>query len=78
MKVKLDENIPVKSATHLRAIGFDVDTVHDEHLVGSPDETVWQAAQAEGRFLEIRAWARCVVVATPNKVRVLRRSVTQD
>jgi len=123
MKVKLDENIPVKSATHLRAIGFDVDTVHDEHLVGSPDETVWQAAQAEGRFLvtqdldfsdvrkfapgshcgillvrlpdseqwrvaeyilawfsepEIRSWARCVVVATPNKVRVLRRSVTQD
>jgi hypothetical protein len=39
MKVKLDENLPVRAAAHLRGLGFDVDTVHDERLVGSPDET---------------------------------------
>lgn len=123
MKLKLDENLPVRAATHLRAIGFDVDTVHDENLVGAPDDTVWQSAQSEGRFLvtqdldfsdarkfapgshcgillvrlpdaeqwrvsdylvawftdsEIGNWARCVVVATPTKVRVLRPSASHE
>jgi len=123
MKLKLDENIPVTAAAQLRAMGFDVDTVHDEHLVGGSDESVWLAAQTEGRFLvtqdldfsdtrkfapgshcgillvrlpdseqwrvsdyllawfsdsEISTWARCVVVATPNKVRVLRPAPAHD
>jgi predicted nuclease of predicted toxin-antitoxin system len=51
MKVKLDENLPVRAAAQLRVMGFDVDTVHDEGLVGQLDEAVWQAAQHEGRFL---------------------------
>ncbi len=117
MKLKLDENLPVTLATRLARRGYDVDTVRDEGLLGRPDETVWRAAQAEGRFLvtqdldfsdrrkfspgthhgillvrlpdreqwrvsdyvatwlsdpEAASWARCVVVATPNKVRILR------
>lgn len=117
MKVKLDENLPVTAALRLREQGHDVDTVHDEGLVGRSDDVVWSAAQAEGRFLvtqdldfsdtrkfvpdthhgvllvrlpdteqwrasdylyawfgspEVESWARCVVVATPTKVRVLR------
>jgi len=117
MRIKLDENLPATAATQLAAQGHDVDTVHDEGLVGQADDAVWQAAQAEGRFLvtqdldfsDIRkfapgthhgimlvrlpdseqwrvsgylagwlgdpdaaSWTRCVVVATPTKVRVVR------
>ncbi len=123
MKLKLDENLPVTLATRLRERGYDVDTVLDEGLGGRPDETVWQAAQAEGRFLvtqdldfsdtrkfvpgthhgillvrlpdteqwrvsdfvvgwlsdpESPRWARCVIVATPNKVRVIRPQVPNE
>jgi predicted nuclease of predicted toxin-antitoxin system len=115
MKLKLDENLPVTTALRLRERGHDVDTVHDEGLVGRADEVVWSAAQAEERFLvtqdldfsdtrkfvpgthhgillvrlpdaeqwrvtdylvawlaspDAEQWARCVVVATPTKVRV--------
>jgi predicted nuclease of predicted toxin-antitoxin system len=117
VRLKLDENLPVSAAALLRARGFEVDTVHDEGLAGRSDEVVWQAAQAEGRFLVTQdldfsdtrkfapgthhgillmrlpdheqwraadylvawlsdpaatSWQRCVVVATPTKVRVLR------
>jgi predicted nuclease of predicted toxin-antitoxin system len=117
MKFKLDENLPVTAALRLREQGYDVDTVHDEGLVGQPDDAIWNAAQAEGRFLvtqdldfsdtrkfapgthhgvmlvrlpdaeqwratdylfgwltspDAEQWARCVVVATPTKVRVVR------
>jgi predicted nuclease of predicted toxin-antitoxin system len=51
MKVKLDENLPSGLALALRARGHDVDTVADEGLKGRDDATIWQAAQAEGRFL---------------------------
>lgn len=51
MRIKLDENLPVSAAALLRARGFEADTVHDEGLVGHSDDVVWQAAQAEGRFL---------------------------
>ncbi len=51
MKVKLDENLPLALAIALRARGHDVDTVADEGLKGRDDSTIWQAAQAEGRFL---------------------------
>lgn len=119
MRIKLDENLPATAAALLCARGHDVDTVHDEGLVGCPDDAVWEAAQAEGRFLitqdldfsDIRkfapgshhgimlvrlpddeqwrvndylvawladldaaTWTRCVVVATPTKVRVVRPS----
>lgn len=51
MKVKLDENLPATLAPRLAALGFDVDTVLDEGLRGHSDADVWNAAQAEGRFL---------------------------
>ena len=51
MKVKLDENISAKLLEVLRHAGHDTDTVADEGLTGLPDQDVWAAAQAEGRFL---------------------------
>jgi len=35
----------------LQRHGYDVDTVPAERLNGKPDELVWQAACADGRFL---------------------------
>ena len=51
MTIKLDENLPVTLAARLRSLGHQADTVRDEGLCGRDDETVWQAAQREGRFL---------------------------
>lgn len=51
MKVKLDENLPLRLRDALRLLGHDADTVPDEGLGGRDDESVWRAAQAEGRFL---------------------------
>jgi predicted nuclease of predicted toxin-antitoxin system len=51
MRVKLDENLPVRSAQILRKMGHDVDTVLDERLGGESDAAVWTAAQSERRFL---------------------------
>ena len=51
MTIKLDENLPVTLAARLRSLGHQADTVRDEGLCGRDDDTVWQAAQREGRFL---------------------------
>jgi predicted nuclease of predicted toxin-antitoxin system len=51
MKIKLDENIPVRIQTLLWQLGHDTDTVHQENLAGGTDERIWQAAQEAGRFL---------------------------
>src|SRR5690606_5420820 len=51
MKVKLDENIPVRLANDLNGLGHDVDTVASEGMQGKPDTDVWNAAQREGRYL---------------------------
>jgi predicted nuclease of predicted toxin-antitoxin system len=51
MRIKLDENVPVRAAQRLRDLGHDVDTVLDEGLGGKSDVAVWEAAQSEGRFL---------------------------
>ena len=56
MKLKLDENLPARSAPRLRALGFDVDTVVDEGHAGKSDADVWLG----------------FVVATPAKLRVVR------
>lgn len=117
MKLKLDENIPRSASLRLAALGFDVDTVLDEHLGGRPDSDVWAASQREGRLLvtldldfsdvrrfapgthcgillirlpdaeqwrisdylvawfstvEACSWQGCFVVATPNRIRVMR------
>lgn len=51
MLVKLDENLPSRLVDALAAFGHDIDTVLAEGLSGRPDEEVWDAAQATGRFL---------------------------
>ena len=46
MRLKLDENLPHSAALQPAALGFDVDTVLDEHLGGHSDETVWRPRSA--------------------------------
>jgi len=117
MKIKLDENLPVRLAILLKDLGHDVHTVYDEALIGHPDDDIWQQAQRESRFLitqdldfsdlrkfapgshsgillvrlnspglrdllvrvtelfqneSVAEWARCFVVATERKIRVLK------
>jgi len=50
MKIKLDENLPVRLAVELERHGYRVDTVPDEGMQGRQDEEVWSAAQSDGRF----------------------------
>lgn len=51
MKIKLDENLPLRLATLLKDLGHDVHTPRDERLVGHSDIEIWEAAQKESRFL---------------------------
>ncbi|HEY4579810.1 MAG TPA: DUF5615 family PIN-like protein [Candidatus Acidoferrales bacterium] len=51
MRLKLDENLPVRLALFLKNLGHDVHTVHEEHLTGHADNDIWEAAQRERRFL---------------------------
>jgi len=51
MRIKLDENLPRRLIEPLVLLGHDVDTVEQEGLTGSPDYTVWNAAQSAARFL---------------------------
>lgn len=51
MRLKLDENLPESLVAALEAIGHDTDNVRSEGLAGQADGSVWQAEQAEGRFL---------------------------
>jgi predicted nuclease of predicted toxin-antitoxin system len=56
VKIKLDENIPASAGPRLASLGFDVDTVVSEGLVGKTDREVWAAAQTEGRLLVTPRW----------------------
>ena len=51
MKIKLDENLPLRLAILLKDLGHDVHTLHDELLLGHADREIWEAAQKESRFL---------------------------
>ena len=51
MRTKLDENLPTRLVSVLAQLGHDVDTVPSERIAGKDDAVVWQAAQAERRFL---------------------------
>jgi predicted nuclease of predicted toxin-antitoxin system len=51
MKIKLDENLPLRLAVLLQELGHDVHTVQDEQLIGHEDNEIWGAAQKESRFL---------------------------
>lgn len=51
MKIKLDENLPLRLSDLLKDLGHDVHAVHEERLVGHNDREIWEAAQKESRFL---------------------------
>lgn len=51
MKIKLDENLPLRLAAGLAVLGHEVHTVFDEDLLGARDERIWAVAQEEERFL---------------------------
>lgn len=51
MKLKLDENLPVRLASRLTSLGHDVHTTSDERLTGHSDAEIWESAQKESRFL---------------------------
>ena len=51
MKIKLDENLPIRLVPLLTDLGHDVETVPDEQIAGRDDDVVWTGAQADGRFL---------------------------
>ena len=50
MRLKLDENMPLRLAPIFAALGHDAETVPGEGLRGADDPVVWRAAQSEGRF----------------------------
>ncbi len=51
MKIKLDENLPLRLASVLKNLGHDVYTTRDEGLSGHADRDIWVRAQEESRFL---------------------------
>ena len=51
MKIKLDENLPLRLATVLNDLGHDVHTTREEGLSGRADHEIWRVAQRESRFL---------------------------
>ncbi len=50
MKIKLDENLPIRLARALEKLGHDTDTIPEEGLTGQNDIQVWEAAQETDRF----------------------------
>jgi predicted nuclease of predicted toxin-antitoxin system len=50
MRIKLDENLPIRLAQALAELGHDVDTVPAEGLAGRNDPEVWAATQEADRF----------------------------
>ncbi len=51
MKLKLDENIDLRLVPVLAAEGFDVDSVLDEGLSGSDDDTIYRTCGNTDRVL---------------------------
>jgi predicted nuclease of predicted toxin-antitoxin system len=51
LKVKVDEDLPPIAAHFLRQFGYDASTVVDQGMGGWKDLALWQAIQAEQRFL---------------------------
>lgn len=51
MRLKLDENLPVRAVAPLRALGHDVDTATDEGLAGGDDADVLRTATGASRLV---------------------------
>lgn len=51
MKIKLDENLPVRLVHILSNLGHETDTVPHEGLAGHDDLLVWESAQQAKRVL---------------------------
>ena len=51
MKIKLDENLPVRVAQPLRSAGHDVDSVVEEGLAGATDVEVLAQATSSDRLV---------------------------
>jgi len=50
VRIKLDENLPLRLVRILAQLGHETDTIPQEGLAGQDDAHVWQAAQSAGRF----------------------------
>lgn len=50
MRIKLDENLPLRLVRLLATLGHETDTVPQEGLAGQDDAHVWLAAQTADRF----------------------------
>jgi predicted nuclease of predicted toxin-antitoxin system len=50
MKIKLDENLPLRLATLLKDLGHDVHTLHDELLLGHADGEIWKRRRRNQDF----------------------------
>jgi hypothetical protein len=51
MRIKLDENLPLRLVDALTLLGHDVHSVREEALSGSSDAVLWEVVRREGRFL---------------------------
>ena len=51
MRFKLDENLPVELLDDLRVAGHEADGLHDEGLIGAPDNVVLDLVRLENRVL---------------------------
>ncbi|MGI6414302.1 MAG: DUF5615 family PIN-like protein [Thermoguttaceae bacterium] len=64
MQFKIDENLPIEAARLLAQAGHEAKTVHEQQLVGRPDDQVAAVCHDEGRalvtidldFADIRAY----------------------
>jgi len=51
VRFKLDENLPVELLDDLRVAGHEADGLHDEGLIGAPDNVVLDLVRREKRVL---------------------------
>lgn len=51
MRIKIDEDLPQAAAQMLRERGYEAATVFAQGMSGLKDALLWQAVQAEQRFL---------------------------
>lgn len=88
LDVKVDEDLPLQVAELLRNLGHRVLTVADQGMGGVKDSLLWEAVQAERRFLVIEPLVKLmrrvvrgevldqlrgtVAVATPRGLRIRR------